>query len=109
MTCSYLAAIAVLDQPMEAREDALLAIRTDSARAAYGNARWTSLVTTIVAVLALVAMFFLTRRIEDERLRVIQAREDFLAIASHELRNPMNAVHLHGRSTVGDPAARACS
>jgi signal transduction histidine kinase len=80
---------------MEAREDALLAIRTDRAKAAYGNARWTGIVTTSVAALAVTALLFATRRIERERLRVIQAREDFLAIASHELRNPMNAVHLH--------------
>jgi signal transduction histidine kinase len=110
---------------MEAREDALLAVRTASAARSYRTALLTEGLTSGLAVLAVCAVLLATRRLarerqsaletaarlreseqqrsallESERLARLEAeraandREEFLAIASHELRNPVNALQL---------------
>ena len=103
---------------MEAREDRLLASRTAEADRAYDAARLTALAVGAVGLVVVAALFLVTRRvgterkaavilaeqlsvIEHERLNLIaeleaavRARDDFLSIASHELRNPVNAVQL---------------
>jgi signal transduction histidine kinase len=93
---------------MEAREDGLLASRTAQADRAYGAARLTAFGVGAVGLLVVFALFVVARRVGTERHRTererlnliaeleaaVRARDDFLSIASHELRNPVNAVHL---------------
>jgi signal transduction histidine kinase len=91
---------------MEAREDALLAARTAHAAQSYGTARLTSVGTTTVALLAVIALFVGTLRYGEMRLRAtraaeaqqallreaMQQKDDFVALVSHELRTPTNTI-----------------
>jgi signal transduction histidine kinase len=91
---------------MEAREDALLAARTAHAAQSYGAARLTSVATTGVALLAVIALFVGTLRYGEIRLRAtraaeaqqaqlreaLQQKDDFVALVSHELRTPTNTI-----------------
>ena len=89
---------------MEAREDALLASRTADARRAYDTDRVTTLTMGGVGLLVVAALFVVTRKVGIERKAAVNlaeqleatvhARDEFLSIAAHELRNPVNAVQL---------------
>jgi len=91
---------------MEARDDALTALRTAQEAQSYRTARLTEFVTTAVAVFAVVALFFVTERYGAERMRAVRAAEaqhaqlrealqlkdEFVALVAHELRTPTNTI-----------------
>ncbi len=91
---------------MNAREDARLAARLAQAEDSYRYARLTRLVSTGVALVAIIALFVATLRYGAERIRALrlgqtqqaqlrealQHKDDFVAIVSHELRNPTNTI-----------------
>ena len=60
---------------MRAREDALLTTRTTQAEQSYLSARTMRFVTTGLALLALVGLFYATRRIGTERVRAADNAE----------------------------------
>src|SRR6185436_17023534 len=91
---------------MNAREDARLAARLAQAVDSYRSVRLTRFVSTIVALIAVIALFFATLRYGAERIRALrigeaqqaqlrealQHKDDFVAIVSHELRTPTNTI-----------------
>jgi signal transduction histidine kinase len=91
---------------MEAREDALTALRTAQEARSYRTARLTEFVSTGVAFFAVVALFFVTERYGAERMRAVRAAEaqqaqlrealqlkdEFVALVAHELRTPTNTI-----------------
>jgi len=91
---------------MEAREDALTALRTAQEARRYRTARLTEFVTTAVAFFAVMALFFVTERYGAERTRAVRAAEaqqaqlretlqlkdEFVALVAHELRTPTNTI-----------------
>jgi len=91
---------------MEAREDALTALRTAQEARSYRTARLTEFVTTAVAFFAVMALFFVTERYGAERTRAVRAAEaqqaqlretlqlkdEFVALVAHELRTPTNTI-----------------
>ena len=91
---------------MEAREDALMAVRTVQAAQSFQTARVTRFVTTGLALFTVIALFVGTLRYGAERLRAerlaetqalrlreaMQQKDDFVAVVSHELRNPTNTI-----------------
>jgi signal transduction histidine kinase len=96
---------------MEARDDAALATRRTEAERSYNAARVTQLVTTLLALAAVIALFFGTVHYGDVRLKAaraaeaqraqlqeaLQQKDDFVALVSHELRNPVNTIAGWGR------------
>jgi signal transduction histidine kinase len=91
---------------MNAREDARLAARLTQAADSYRSARLTRFISTAVALVAVIALFFATLRYGAERIRALrvgevqqaqlrealQHKDDFVAVVSHELRTPTNTI-----------------
>jgi signal transduction histidine kinase len=91
---------------MEAREDALLAVRVDQASRSYTIAVWTRVATTALAVFVIGLLFIGTYRYSamqvqakrDAEAQQAQLREalnqkdDFVAMVAHELRTPTNTI-----------------
>jgi len=91
---------------MQAREDALTALRAAQEVQSYRTARLTEYVITGVAFFAVVALFFVTERYGAERMRAVRAAEaqqaqlrealqlkdEFVALVAHELRTPTNTI-----------------
>src|SRR6185369_11322369 len=91
---------------IEARERALLAVRSANAEQNYLTARVTEVGTTALALIAVVALFAGMYRYGAMRVRAAQAAEaqqqqlrealqqkdDFVALVSHELRTPANTI-----------------
>ncbi|PYQ71815.1 MAG: hypothetical protein DMG01_25130 [Acidobacteria bacterium] len=91
---------------MEAREDALLAVRSADAARSYRSAQLTRLVAIGVGLLTVIGLFVVTLRYGIDRLRAtraleakhgelreaLQLKDEFVALVSHELRTPMATI-----------------
>ncbi|PYR03260.1 MAG: hypothetical protein DMG00_26815 [Acidobacteria bacterium] len=91
---------------MEAREDALLAVRSADAARSYRSAQLTRLVAIGAGLLAAIGLFVVTLRYGIDRLRAtraleakhgelreaLQLKDEFVALVSHELRTPMATI-----------------
>jgi signal transduction histidine kinase len=91
---------------MEAREDAMLAIRVEQAAHSYRLAVWTGVATTALALFAIGLLFIGTYRYsamqvqakrtaeaQQAQLReALKQKDDFVAVVAHELRTPTNTI-----------------
>jgi len=91
---------------MDAREDARLSTRTVEASQRYGSAVVMGIMTTAVAILAVLGLFVGTRRYGTDRMEAertakaqetelreaLQLKDEFVTLVSHELRTPANTI-----------------
>ena len=98
--------IRVIVARMEAREDALLKVRTAQAAQSYRSAQTTRFVSTGLALIALLVLFFGTRRFGAERLRAADNAER-LRVTLASIGDAVIATDEHGRVTRLNPVAEA--
>jgi signal transduction histidine kinase len=91
---------------MEAREDAILAVRIAQASRSYHFAVWTRVATTALAIVAIGLLFIGTfrysaiqvqakRDAEEQQAQLREAlnqKDDFVAVVAHELRTPVSTI-----------------
>ncbi len=91
---------------MDAREDALLSVRTAQAIQSYRSSLLTGFVTTGLALLAVAGLFFLTRRVGVERRRTAETAER-LRVTLTSIGDAVMATDTGGRVTRLNPVAQA--
>jgi PAS domain S-box-containing protein len=91
---------------MDAREDVLLSARTTQAAQSYRSTVVTGFMTTGLALLAVVGLFFLTRRVGVERRRTAETAER-LRVTLTSIGDAVMATDTSGRVTRLNPVAQA--